>query len=226
MFSIRQQIVIGPTPPGTGVMTEALDSTAAKSTSPHSLPVSGSRLTPTSITTAPSDTMSAVTNFGRPMATTRISAPRVTSARSRVRLCAIVTVAFASSSSFETGSPTMLLRPITTARLPAISTPAVRSILRMPFGVQGSVQGCFCHSAATFRGWKPSTSFDLSMAAITLSSSMCLGRGSWTRMPSTSSSRFSAAMMSSSSASVTDSGLRIVVLRMPTSAEALALPVT
>ena len=37
-------------------------------------------------------------------------------------------------------------------RLPAISTPAARSILRMPFGVQGSVQGCFCHSAATFRG--------------------------------------------------------------------------
>ena len=35
VFSIRQQIVIGPTPPGTGVMTEAFGSTAAKSTSPH-----------------------------------------------------------------------------------------------------------------------------------------------------------------------------------------------
>ena len=46
VFSIRQQIVIGPTPPGTGVMTDALGSMAAKSTSPHSLPVSGSRLTP------------------------------------------------------------------------------------------------------------------------------------------------------------------------------------
>ena len=56
VFSIRQQIVIGPTPPGTGVMTEAFGSTAAKSTSPHNFPVSGSRFTPTSITTAPSRT--------------------------------------------------------------------------------------------------------------------------------------------------------------------------
>ena len=87
VFSIRQQIVIGPTPPGTGVMTDALGSMAAKSTSPHSLPVSGSRLTPTSITTAPSRTISAVTNFGRPIATTRMSARRVTSPRLRVRLC-------------------------------------------------------------------------------------------------------------------------------------------
>ena len=170
--------------------------------------------------------MSAVMNFGRPIATTRISAPRVTSARLRVRLWTIVTVAFSSSSSFETGSPTMLLRPITTARLPAISTPAAFSILMMPFGVQGSVQGCFCHSAATLSGWKPSTSFDWSMAAITLLSSMCFGRGSCTRMPSTSASAFSEAISSSSSASEMLSGRRIVVLRMPTSAEALALPVT
>ena len=96
--------------------------------------------------------MSAVTNFGRPIATTRISARRVTSGRLRVRLCVIVTVAFSSSSSFDTGSPTILLRPITTASLPAIPTPAAFSILMMPFGVQGSVQGCFCHKAATFRG--------------------------------------------------------------------------
>ena len=143
-----------------------------------------------------------------------------------MRLWVIVTVAFSSSSSFDTGSPTMLLRPITTARLPAISTPAAFSILMMPFGVQGSVQGCFCHRAATLSGWKPSTSFALSIAAITFCSSMCLGRGNCTRMPSTSGSAFSPAMMPCSSSSEIDSGLRIVVLRMPTSAEAFALPVT
>ena len=160
------------------------------------------------------------------MATTRISAPRVTSARLRVRLWAIVTVAFASSSSFETGSPTMLLRPITTARFPAISTPAAVSIRMIPFGVQGSVQGCFCHSAATFSGWNPSTSFALSIVSITLLSSICFGRGSCTRMPSTSGSAFSSAISPSSSASGIDSGRRSVVLRIPTSAEAFALPVT
>jgi hypothetical protein len=31
-------IVIGPTPPGTGVIYDAIGSTAAKSTSPHSFP--------------------------------------------------------------------------------------------------------------------------------------------------------------------------------------------
>jgi len=45
-------------------------------------------------------------------------------------------------------------------------------------------------------------------------------------MPSTSSSALSEAIISSSSSSVMLSGLRIVVFRMPTSAEALALPVT
>ena len=45
-------MVIGPTPPGTGVMYEAFSRTPSKSTSPTSRP-SGSRLMPTSITTAP-----------------------------------------------------------------------------------------------------------------------------------------------------------------------------
>jgi len=55
--------VIGPTPPGTGVMNDARFATASKSTSPtvRRLP-SGcfTRLIPTSITTAPSRTWSAV----------------------------------------------------------------------------------------------------------------------------------------------------------------------
>ena len=68
-------IVSGPTPPGTGVICPATSRTASKSTSPTS-PVSV-RLMPTSITAAPGFTMSAVTNFGLPMATMRMSACRV-----------------------------------------------------------------------------------------------------------------------------------------------------
>ncbi len=44
--------VMGPTPPGTGVMYDALSTTASKSTSPTIFPFS-SRLMPTSMTTAP-----------------------------------------------------------------------------------------------------------------------------------------------------------------------------
>ncbi len=78
-------MVIGPTPPGTGVMAEAMGATEAKSTSPQSLPFS-SRFMPTSITTAPSLTISAVTNFALPTAATSISAYLVISARFLVRL--------------------------------------------------------------------------------------------------------------------------------------------
>ena len=81
-------MVIGPTPPGTGVIMEAFSFTASKSTSPQRMAfpsgVLPMRLTPTSITTAPSFTMSAVTALGRPAATISISALRVWKARSLV----------------------------------------------------------------------------------------------------------------------------------------------
>jgi SAM-dependent methyltransferase len=51
--------VIGPTPPGTGVIAPATSATPSKSTSPTRRP-SAVRLVPTSITTAPGRTMSAV----------------------------------------------------------------------------------------------------------------------------------------------------------------------
>ena len=51
---------------------QAIGDTAAKSTSPASLP-SGSRLTPTSITVAPGLTCRAPTRFGRPAATTTVA---------------------------------------------------------------------------------------------------------------------------------------------------------
>ena len=71
----------GPTPPGTGVIQLHLGATWSKSTSPVSrcperLLASGMRLMPTSITTAPSLTMSSVTKCARPMAATRMSARR------------------------------------------------------------------------------------------------------------------------------------------------------
>ena len=58
VFFISIAIVIGPTPPGTGVMADATVLTASKSTSPtmrypRFLVASGRSLMPTSITTAP-----------------------------------------------------------------------------------------------------------------------------------------------------------------------------
>lgn len=67
-------MVMGPTPPGTGVIREAFFNTAEKSTSPTSLPAK--RLIPTSMTTELSFTISAVTKFGFPIAAIRISADR------------------------------------------------------------------------------------------------------------------------------------------------------
>jgi PAS domain S-box-containing protein len=110
-------MVIGPTPPGTGVIWLATWLTPAKSTSPQSLPAS-SRFMPTSITTAPGLTMSAVSTLRLPTAATITSACRVMAFRSGVALWQMVTVAFCCSSIMAMGLPTMLERPITTACLP------------------------------------------------------------------------------------------------------------
>src|SRR5262249_20796016 len=80
---INTAMVIGPTPPGTGVIQPAISCAAAKSTSPASLP--SMRLMPTSITTAPGFTMSAVTKRAFPIAATRTSASRATAPRLCVR---------------------------------------------------------------------------------------------------------------------------------------------
>jgi hypothetical protein len=73
---------------------------------------------PTSMTTAPGLTMSAVSTLRLPTAATTMSACRVWWPRSGVALWQMVTVALACSSSIAIGLPTMLLRPITTACLP------------------------------------------------------------------------------------------------------------
>src|ERR1700733_9937650 len=85
-------IVIGPTPPGTGDTYAAFAATDAKSMSPASLPFSR-RLMPTSITAAPSFTISPLIKPGLPVAITSISACRVIAPRSGVLELQIVTVA-------------------------------------------------------------------------------------------------------------------------------------
>ena len=72
------------------------------------------------MTVAPGLTNSIVTNAGRPIAATRMSASRATEANATVREWQIVTVACRCSSSSAIGLPTMSLRPMTTARAPAI----------------------------------------------------------------------------------------------------------
>ena len=86
MLRSKQAIVIGPTPPGTGVIAPATARTAVKSTSPTTRlrpSASAIGLMPTSITVAPGLTQSAPTIFGWPVAAIRMSARRQISAASR-----------------------------------------------------------------------------------------------------------------------------------------------
>ena len=131
VLRISEQMVIGPTPPGTGVMSEHLGATLAKSTSPLSLypllvSVEGTRVVPTSIITAPGFTISSVTNSGEPSAAMMISASRQISLMFFVAEWHTVTVALPVGafciSSEATGLPTMLLRPSTTQLAPRVFT--------------------------------------------------------------------------------------------------------
>ena len=135
-------MVIGPTPPGTGVIA-AGDFGGARIVDVADQPVlaavfAAMRLIPTSITVAPGFSQSPRTISGRPTAATTMSARRTTSARSRVRLWARVTVQFSASSSCAIGLPTMLERPITTASRPDRSPSRSLRSIRQPSGVQGT----------------------------------------------------------------------------------------
>ncbi len=119
MFCIRVATVIGPTPPGTGVIQLARSDAAWKPTSPTSRP-SSSRLIPTSITTAPGFTHSPGISCGRPTATTRMSAPRTaaSSTSGGVNLWQQVVVQPAISNSSIIGRPTWLETPTMVALAP------------------------------------------------------------------------------------------------------------
>ena len=112
MLASSIAIVIGPTPPGTGVIRAATSATSAVATSP-TRPASV-RFIPTSTTVAPGFTQSARTISGRPTAAIRTSASRQAAARSRVREWQTVTVALAFTSRLAIGRPTRIERPITT----------------------------------------------------------------------------------------------------------------
>ena len=92
VFLSKHAIVIGPTPPGTGVIAFATFKTWSKSTSP-TMPESV-LLIPTSITMAPFLTQSPLTNLGIPTAAIIISALRHSTFKSFVYECVIVTVQF------------------------------------------------------------------------------------------------------------------------------------
>ena len=115
-------MVIGPTPPGTGVIAPAIwrasvNCDVADKAMAASL-AAGTRLMPTSITVAPGLIQSPRTISGRPTAATSEIGAADDGGRSRLRECAIVTVQFAASSNCATGLPTIFERPMTTASRP------------------------------------------------------------------------------------------------------------
>eukprot|EP00754_Rhynchopus_humris_P037987 Rhum_TRINITY_DN20689_c0_g1::Rhum_TRINITY_DN20689_c0_g1_i1::g.171860::m.171860 len=216
--------VMGPTPPGTGVMKPAFFFATSKSTSPTSLPLSR-RLMPMSITIAPGRIHSPFTRPGLPAATTTSSAERTALSRSRQNLCTTFTHAPARSSSRAMGRPTWFDEPTTRHSRPYGFTPVDQMSCMTPHGVQGRIVGARDTRAPRFCGWKPSTSLSglmRSITARTLSFSSPSGSGSCTRMPSTSMLLFSSSMVASSFARFVSAGRLICSLLMPTSAHALA----
>src|SRR5690606_37498253 len=119
VFCISVATVIGPTPPGTGVIQEARLAASSKPTSPTRRP-SSSRLMPTSMTTAPGLTHWPGMMPGRPTATTRMSASRTcrSSTSIGVNLWQQVVVQPAINSSSAIGRPTWLLTPAMVALRP------------------------------------------------------------------------------------------------------------
>mmetsp|Transcript_51983 Transcript_51983/g.90739 ORF Transcript_51983/g.90739 Transcript_51983/m.90739 type:complete len:221 (-) Transcript_51983:387-1049(-) len=204
LMVLRRSIamVMGPTPPGTGVMREATSLHSLKSQSPTNLyPFlevgSSTELIPTSMTTAPGFNQLPLTISALPTAATTMSARRTVSAMSLVRECAMVTVALRCISSSATGMPTMLERPITTASLPSMLTPLRSSSSMQPWGVQDTWKSMLSKdqaerpgawvfvlaNCATFKGCRPSTSLCFKMLSKIRCSLMCGGRGNCTKMP-------------------------------------------
>ena len=118
VFSSSIAMVIGPTPPGTGVMAPATLHDRRRSRRRPQAPRRCGSCRRRS-RWHPRLTISAVSSRGIPTAATSTSARRVTAPRSRVREWQTVTVAFSRSSSAATGLPTRSLRPTTTASAPS-----------------------------------------------------------------------------------------------------------
>ena len=116
MFFIKQAIVIGPTPPGTGVRALTFFETSSNATSPTT-PFS-TLFIPTSITIASFLTQSPLISSGIPTATIIISAFKHSFFRFSVYECVIVTVQFSLSRSWAIGFPFKFDLPTITAFFP------------------------------------------------------------------------------------------------------------
>src|SRR5579863_7892746 len=150
-FDSTMAIVMGPRPPGTGVIQPARSKARSYSTSPTILPAP-SRLMPTSKTAAPGLIQSPGTKCALPTAATTRSA-RSTSARtSRVPVWQTVTVAPASSSSSAIGRPTMFDAPTTVAFSPRSAMLYSAASRMTPCGVHGRSPGRFCASRPVLTG--------------------------------------------------------------------------
>src|SRR5207244_6001906 len=109
VVSSKHATVIGPTPPGTGVMNPASLLTFSKSTSPRSFP--STRVRPTSTTAALGLTCSSlIWKLSRPTALTRMSAVFVIWVRLGVFEWHIVMVASLLRNRFARGLPTRVVR--------------------------------------------------------------------------------------------------------------------
>mmetsp|Transcript_13814 Transcript_13814/g.39543 ORF Transcript_13814/g.39543 Transcript_13814/m.39543 type:complete len:230 (-) Transcript_13814:368-1057(-) len=213
-------MVMGPTPPGTGVIMAATPCASAKFTSPTRrwpsfLVGSSTALMPTSMTMQPGFNQVPRTKSGLPMAATTMSALRTCSKLSLVRECKTWTVASIDWSSAATGMPTMLERPRTTAFLPATSTPLRWSSSMQPAGVQGMASGGSPprrQRLPTFMAEKPSASFSTLISFSTVGSSMWLGSGNCTRIAWTLGSSLSFRTSARRSAWLTVSGSVISTL--------------
>ena len=166
-------------------------------------------LIPTSTTTAPSFIISAVINFAFPAQATTISAFLHSSFRSFVLVWHTVIVAWSFNIIIANGFPTTILRPTIVTFFPVRSMWKWRSI---------SITACAVHGAcpsfspkntlALLNGLMQSTSFSGAMASMTAASSSGSGKGSCTKIPSTSGARFRRSMSVSSSACVVCAGSR------------------
>ena len=147
-----------------------------------------------------------------------MSARRQTPARSRVREWQTVTVALAFRSRLASGLPTRIERPTTTASAPSGSTPAWRSSSITPCGVHGTRPGRPWASRPALAGGQPVDVLGrVDRARSPRPGRSGPGSGSWTRIPSTSSSAFSSPTSASSSSWEVEASSPWWTERIPTS---------
>lgn len=185
-------MVIGPTPPGTGVSSPVTSRTSSKATSPTSrdLPsVEGTRLIPTSMTQAPGLIHEPRTISGRPTAATRISAWRAIAAMSLDFECAIVTV-LATQQQLRHRLTNDVGAPDHHGVQPGDGSECTLDQHERADRCAWAMPPLPLQIRPAFSWWKPSTSLAGAMREGTCASSIWDGDGGWTRMPFTESSAF------------------------------------